>query len=81
MRTQQRAWPRARQPYPLPTERPPVHTGTLSAERLAVKALEARLLGGERKLRRREVAAGAGSVASVRAEAVAGPGFPELRRR
>jgi adenylate cyclase len=35
-------------------------TGTLSAERLAAKALEARLLGGERKLRRREVAAGAG---------------------
>jgi adenylate cyclase len=36
------------------------HTGTLSAERIAAKALEARLLGGERKLRRREVAAGAG---------------------
>ena len=35
-------------------------TGPMSAERLAVKALEARLLGGERKLRRREVAAGAG---------------------
>ena len=35
-------------------------TGTLSAERLAAKALEARLLGGDRKLRRREVAAGAG---------------------
>jgi adenylate cyclase len=35
-------------------------TGTMSAERLAAKALEARLLGGERKLRRREVAAGAG---------------------
>lgn len=35
-------------------------TGTMSAERLAMKALEARLLGGERKLRRREVAAGAG---------------------
>ena len=29
-------------------------TGTMSAERLAAKALEARLLGGERKLRRRE---------------------------
>ncbi|BAS13286.1 adenylate cyclase [Arthrobacter sp. Hiyo8] len=35
-------------------------TGALSAERLAIKALETRLLGGERKLRRREVAAGAG---------------------
>jgi len=35
-------------------------TGAMSAERLAMKALEARLLGGERKLRRREVAAGAG---------------------
>jgi len=35
-------------------------TGTVSAERLAAKALETRLLGGERKLRRREVAAGAG---------------------
>ena len=35
-------------------------TGTLSAERIAAKALETRLLGGERKLRRREVAAGAG---------------------
>lgn len=35
-------------------------TGTLSAERIALKALEQRLLGGERKLRRREVAAGAG---------------------
>ena len=40
------------------TAHPP--TGTLSAERVAAKALEARLLGGERKLRRREVAAGAG---------------------
>ena len=38
----------------------PPHTGTLSAERIAAKSLEARLLGGERKLRRREVAAGAG---------------------
>lgn len=36
------------------------HTGVLSGERLAAKALETRLLGGERKLRRREVAAGAG---------------------
>jgi adenylate cyclase len=35
-------------------------TGSASAERLAAKALETRLLGGERKLRRREVAAGAG---------------------
>jgi adenylate cyclase len=35
-------------------------TGTMSAERIAVKALEQRLLGGERKLRRREVASGAG---------------------
>jgi len=35
-------------------------TGAMSAERLAMKALESRLLGGERKLRRREVAAGAG---------------------
>jgi adenylate cyclase len=35
-------------------------TGAMSAERLAIKALEARLLGGERKLRRREIAAGAG---------------------
>ncbi|MBT2514090.1 adenylate/guanylate cyclase domain-containing protein [Arthrobacter sp. ISL-30] len=35
-------------------------TGSLSEERIGAKALEARLLGGERKLRRREVAAGAG---------------------
>ncbi|MCZ9881476.1 adenylate/guanylate cyclase domain-containing protein [Arthrobacter sp. B2a2-09] len=42
----------------LPVVSPP--TGALSAERLAIKALETRLLGGERKLRRREVAAGAG---------------------
>lgn len=35
-------------------------TGAMSAERLALKALEQRLLGGERKLRRREVASGAG---------------------
>lgn len=42
-------------------------TGVMSAERLAIKALEARLLGGERKLRRREIAAGAGvSVLSAR---------------
>ena len=37
----------------LPVVSPP--TGALSAERLAIKALETRLLGGERKLRRREV--------------------------
>ncbi|UTT70813.1 adenylate/guanylate cyclase domain-containing protein [Arthrobacter sp. DNA4] len=47
-----------------PAEMPAVDrhppTGAMSAERLAMKALEARLLGGERKLRRREVAAGAG---------------------
>lgn len=42
----------------LPVVSPP--TGALSAERVAIKALETRLLGGERKLRRREVAAGAG---------------------
>ncbi len=42
----------------LPVVSPP--TGALSSERLAIKALETRLLGGERKLRRREVAAGAG---------------------
>lgn len=42
-------------------------TGVMSAERLAIKALEAKLLGGERKLRRREVAAGAGvSILSAR---------------
>lgn len=35
-------------------------SGAQSSERLAIKALEARLLGGERKLRRREVAAAAG---------------------
>ena len=35
-------------------------SGALSSERLAIKALETRLLGGERKLRRREVAAAAG---------------------
>ena len=39
-------------------ENPP--TGTLSAERIAAKTLESRLLGGERKLRRREVAGGVG---------------------
>ncbi|MFJ5955625.1 adenylate/guanylate cyclase domain-containing protein [Paenarthrobacter sp. NPDC092416] len=44
-------------PVTVPTGPP---TGVMSAERLAIKALEARLLGGERKLRRREVAAGAG---------------------
>ncbi len=54
-------------------------TGTMSAERLAAKALEARLLGGERKLRRREVAAGAGlSLLSAR-KLWRALGFPELR--
>ncbi|MFS2089929.1 adenylate/guanylate cyclase domain-containing protein [Paenarthrobacter nicotinovorans] len=49
---------------PVPTGPP---TGVMSAERLAIKALEAKLLGGERKLRRREVAAGAGvSILSAR---------------
>jgi len=39
----------------------------MSAERIAMKVLETRLLGGERKLRRREVAAAAGvSVLSAR---------------
>lgn len=42
----------------LPVLSPP--TGALSSERQAIKELESRLLGGERKLRRREVAAGAG---------------------
>ncbi|MEV7660276.1 adenylate/guanylate cyclase domain-containing protein [Paenarthrobacter sp. NPDC089316] len=49
---------------PVPTGPP---TGVMSAERLAIKALESKLLGGERKLRRREVAAGAGvSILSAR---------------
>ena len=53
-------------------------TGTMSAERLATKALEARLLGGERKLRRREVAAGAGlSLLSAR-KLWRALGFPNL---
>jgi len=43
---------------PGPQASPP--TGAMSAERIAMKVLEARLLGGERKLRRREVAAAAG---------------------
>ena len=50
------------EPTKLP-EQPPAAappTGTMSAERIALKALEQRLLGGERKLRRREVASGAG---------------------
>ncbi|MGO4249839.1 adenylate/guanylate cyclase domain-containing protein [Paenarthrobacter sp. RAF54_2] len=52
------------EPAPVTTGPP---TGVMSAERLAIKALEARLLGGERKLRRREVAAGAGvSILSAR---------------
>lgn len=51
-------------PASVPTGPP---TGVMSAERLAIKALEAKLLGGERKLRRREVAAGAGvSILSAR---------------
>ena len=50
----------------------------MSAERLAAKALEARLLGGERKLRRREVAAGAGlSLLSAR-KLWRALGFPNL---
>ena len=54
------------------------HTGTLSAERIAAKTLEARLLGGERKLRRREVAAGAGlSLLSAR-KLWRALGFPNL---
>ncbi|MBT2555202.1 adenylate/guanylate cyclase domain-containing protein [Arthrobacter sp. ISL-5] len=54
------------------------HTGTLSAERIAAKSLEARLLGGERKLRRREVAAGAGlSLLSAR-KLWRALGFPNL---
>ena len=53
-------------------------TGTLSADRIAIKALEARLLGGERKLRRREVAAGAGlSLLSAR-KLWRALGFPNL---
>lgn len=54
------------------------HTGTLSAERIAAKSLEARLLGGERKLRRREVASGAGlSLLSAR-KLWRALGFPNL---
>jgi adenylate cyclase len=53
-------------------------TGTMSVERIAMKALEARLLGGERKLRRREVAAGAGlSLLSAR-KLWRALGFPNL---
>jgi len=53
-------------------------TGTMSPERLAIKALEQRLLGGERKLRRREVAAGAGlSLLSAR-KLWRALGFPNL---
>ncbi len=59
-----------------PSSAPP--TGTLSAERIALKALEYRLLGGERKLRRREVAAGAGlSLLSAR-KLWRALGFPNL---
>ncbi|NYD79220.1 adenylate cyclase [Arthrobacter cupressi] len=42
----------------IPQASPP--TGVMSAERIAMKVLETRLLGGERTLRRREVAAAAG---------------------
>ena len=49
----------AEDPAEKPTAAAPP-TGTMSAERIALKALEQRLLGGERKLRRREVASGAG---------------------
>jgi adenylate cyclase len=53
-------------------------TGTISTERLALKALEQRLLGGDRKLRRREVAAGAGlSLLSAR-KLWRALGFPNL---
>ncbi|WP_400159365.1 adenylate/guanylate cyclase domain-containing protein [Arthrobacter sp. BPSS-3] len=53
-------------------------TGAMSPERLAIKALEQRLLGGERKLRRREVAAGAGlSLLSAR-KLWRALGFPNL---
>lgn len=50
------------QTKPLPVTPSPASppTGVMSAERIAMKALETRLLGGERKLRRREVAAQAG---------------------
>jgi adenylate cyclase len=59
-----------------PAAAPP--TGAISAERLALKALEYRLLGGERKLRRREVAAGAGlSLLSAR-KLWRALGFPNL---
>ena len=53
-------------------------TATMSDERLALKALEQRLLGGERKLRRREVASGAGlSLLSAR-KLWRALGFPNL---
>lgn len=53
-------------------------TGAISTERLALKALEQRLLGGDRKLRRREVAAGAGlSLLSAR-KLWRALGFPNL---
>ena len=64
-------------PEPLPEPAAPP-TGTMSADRLAAKALEARLLGGDRKLRRREVAAGAGlSLLSAR-KLWRALGFPNL---
>ncbi|MFE4228350.1 adenylate/guanylate cyclase domain-containing protein [Arthrobacter sp. NPDC056886] len=65
-------------PEPAAPEPAAPPTGTVSAERLAAKALEARLLGGERKLRRREVAAGAGlSLLSAR-KLWRALGFPNL---
>jgi adenylate cyclase len=51
--------PAAATPAPAPATPAPA-TGTQPEQRSAAKALEATLLGGERKLRRREVAAGAG---------------------
>ncbi len=53
-------------------------TGSMSADRLAAKALEHRLLGGERSLRRRDIAAGAGlSLLSAR-KLWRALGFPNL---
>ena len=46
-------------PLPVTSQAAPP-TGVMSAERIAMKVLETRLLGGERTLRRREVAAAAG---------------------
>ncbi|RKR19540.1 adenylate/guanylate cyclase domain-containing protein [Arthrobacter oryzae] len=70
------AEPAAADPAAAEPAAPP--TGTMSAERLAAKALETRLLGGERKLRRREVAGGAGlSLLSAR-KLWRALGFPNL---